>query len=103
MADLMEELDGPDMEEQVEIILRCAAPTPPSFTPHFPFPPKPPLCRSHPWENAIYTSFQQDDEEAAASEQTQNPIESLQENGIGAADIKKLKEAGYYTIEAVSH
>lgn len=28
---------------------------------------------------------------------------SLQANGIGAADIKKLEEAGYFTVEAVAY
>ncbi|KAJ1982833.1 recombinase rad51 [Dimargaris cristalligena] len=30
-------------------------------------------------------------------------IEQLEAVGIGAADIKKLKEAGYYTVEAVAY
>ena len=30
------------------------------------------------------------------------PIMNLQEQGIGATDIKKLEEAGYHTIEAVA-
>lgn len=30
------------------------------------------------------------------------PIMKLQEQGIGATDIKKLEEAGYHTIEAVA-
>ena len=40
-------------------------------------------------------------DENVAEERSTNRIESLQENGIPAADIKKLKDAGYYTIEAV--
>nr|WCZ58603.1 DNA repair protein RAD51 homolog 1 [Andalucia godoyi] len=31
------------------------------------------------------------------------PIEKLEEQGIAAADVKKLKEAGYFTVEAVAY
>lgn len=30
-------------------------------------------------------------------------ISKLEENGISAADVKKLKEAGYYTVESVAY
>lgn len=29
------------------------------------------------------------------------PINTLESHGVSAADIKKLKEAGYYTVESV--
>lgn len=31
------------------------------------------------------------------------PIKQLEANGIGASDIKKLEEAGYFTVEAVAY
>lgn len=31
------------------------------------------------------------------------PLRQLEANGIGAADIKKLEEAGYFTVEAVAY
>lgn len=30
-------------------------------------------------------------------------IQKLEGNGIGAADIKKLEEAGFHTVEAVAY
>ncbi|EFC50704.1 predicted protein [Naegleria gruberi] len=46
---------------------------------------------------------QEEETEACADsdEQSWSLIDKLQEVGIGAADIKKLKEAGIYTVESI--
>ncbi|KAJ1971453.1 recombinase rad51 [Dimargaris xerosporica] len=31
------------------------------------------------------------------------PIEQLEQSGLGAADVKKLREAGFYTVESVAY
>ncbi|KAJ1931861.1 recombinase rad51, partial [Linderina macrospora] len=31
------------------------------------------------------------------------PIQQLEQVGVSAADVKKLNEAGYYTVEAVAY
>ncbi|KAJ1904583.1 recombinase rad51 [Tieghemiomyces parasiticus] len=50
--------------------------------------------------------LQHEEEEVETMEEEMSgplPIEQLEENGIGAADVKKLKEAGYYTVESVAY
>mmetsp|Transcript_3741 Transcript_3741/g.6946 ORF Transcript_3741/g.6946 Transcript_3741/m.6946 type:complete len:256 (-) Transcript_3741:634-1401(-) len=43
------------------------------------------------------------DEEEQQVAVTYQPIEALQEHGISSADIAKLNEAGYYTVESLAH
>lgn len=40
-------------------------------------------------------------EEETATAAGPSPIEKLEEHGISAADVKKLKEAGFFTVESV--
>eukprot|EP00588_Corethron_pennatum_P008493 CAMPEP_0194265714 /NCGR_PEP_ID=MMETSP0169-20130528/860_1 /TAXON_ID=218684 /ORGANISM="Corethron pennatum, Strain L29A3" /LENGTH=345 /DNA_ID=CAMNT_0039006235 /DNA_START=152 /DNA_END=1189 /DNA_ORIENTATION=- len=53
-------------------------------------------------EEAYATSAGQDEEEMQVAV-TYQPIETLQEHGIASADIAKLNEAGYYTVESLAH
>ncbi len=46
---------------------------------------------------------QQEDDQQENQGQMFNSIDRLEGPGIGAPDIKKLKDAGYHTIEAVCH
>jgi len=49
---------------------------------------------------------QQQDDTAATAVNTgaaANPIEKLEHYGIAAADIKKLKDAGYNTVESIAY
>jgi len=53
-------------------------------------------------EETYATSAGQDEEEMQVAV-TYQPIEALQEHGIASADIAKLNEAGYYTVESLAH
>ena len=46
---------------------------------------------------------QGEDEEERGGASAYNLIERLEGPGLGAPDLKKLKEAGYHTIEAICH
>ncbi|XP_071159675.1 DNA repair protein RAD51 homolog 1 [Mytilus galloprovincialis] len=54
---------------------------------------------------AMQQSRQQASAQAEETEETFGPLplKQLEANGIGASDIKKLEEAGYFTVEAVAY